>query len=112
MDLNIYDIIQGPIISDKAQKINADLKKLVLKVHPKSNKPLVKEAIEKLFNVKVDSIKILVRKGKLRKAGKKIVQGKLEKRAIVTLKEGYSVDLFGHAGAGKSVIEPQQQQAA
>lgn len=107
MDLNIYDIIQGPVISDKAQEINAELKKLVLKVHPKSNKPLVKEAIEKLFNVKVDNIRILVRKGKLRKAGKRVIQGKLEKRAIVTLKEGYSVDLFGHAGEGKTVVKPQ-----
>ena len=106
MDLNIYDIIKGPIISDKAQRVNTNLKKLVLKVHPKSNKPLVKEAIEKLFNVKVDSVRIIVRKGKLKKFGKTTFKGKLEKRAIITLKEGYTVDLFGQAG-GKPVVEAQ-----
>lgn len=96
MDLSIYNIIQGPIISDKAQKLNDKLKKLELKVHPKSNKPLVKEAIEKLFDVKVDNVRIIVRKGKLRKLGKRVIKGKTEKRAIVTLKAGYTVDLFGH----------------
>lgn len=99
MDLSIYDIIRGPVISDKAQEVNSDLKKLVLEVHPKSNKPLIKEAIEKLFNVKVDNVRVLLRKGKFRKAGKKVIVGKLEKRAIVTLKEGYTVDLFGHSGS-------------
>ncbi len=95
MDLTIYDIIQKPIVSEKAQDINIDLNRLVLKVHPKANKPLIKEAMEKLFNVKVEKINILVRKGKLRRVGRMQVQGRTEKRAIVTLKEGYTIDLFG-----------------
>lgn len=99
MDLTIYDIIQGPVISDKAQKLNTTFQKLVLKVHPHSNKPLIKEAIEKLFNVKVDNVRVMVRKGKLRRVGKFEVQGKLQKKAVVTLKEGYTIDLFGHQGA-------------
>lgn len=107
MDLSIYDIIKGPVVSDKAQKVNSSLKKLVLTVHPHSNKPLVKEAIEKLFNVKVDNIRIVVRKGKTKRAGKRIIVGKLQKRAIVTLKEGYTVDLFGHSGS-QSVVDSQE----
>ncbi len=106
MRLSIYEIIKGPVVSDKAQKINADLKKLVLKVHPKSNKPLIKEAIEKLFNVKVDKIRVNSRKGKTRKFKRMTFVGNLEKRAIITLKEGYTLDLFGHGRAG-AAVEPQ-----
>lgn len=103
MDLTIYDIIRGPVISDKAYKLNKILKKLVLSVHPHANKKLVAEAIEKLFNVKVDSVRIMNRKGKNRKVRRTLtVQGPLDKRAFVTLKEGYSLDLFEQAGAGVS----------
>lgn len=107
MDLNIYDIIQGPVVSDKAQRVNTVLKKLVLKVHPKSNKPLIKEAIETLFKVKVDKIQVLNRKGKVRRVGRMVINGKLEKRAVVTLKEGYQVDLFGQTVSEKPVTESQ-----
>jgi len=110
MDLTIYDVIQGPVISDKAYKLNKQLKKLVLKVHPHANKVLVADALQKLFNVQVDSVAILVRKGKgkrIRKTNQKTV-GSLEKRAIVTLKEGYALDLFEQAQAEA----PTQQQPA
>lgn len=46
MDLTIYDIILGPVISDKAYDLNKNLKKLVLNVHPQANKPLIAEAIK------------------------------------------------------------------
>lgn len=100
MDLTIYDIIQGPVITDKAYRLNRDLKKLVLWVHPKANKPLIKEAFEKLFNVKIANIRILVRMGKVRRVGRKIVEGAARKKAIITLAEGYSLDLFDQSGSG------------
>lgn len=100
MDLTIYDIIQKAVVSEKAQLINANMNTLVLKVHPKANKPLIKEAVEKLFNLKVEKVRVLVRKGKVRKVGRMVVQGRTEKRAIVTLKEGYTIDLFGTAKPG------------
>src|SRR3989338_170937 len=95
MDLSIYEIIKGPVLSDKAQKLNALLQRLVLNVHPQANKPMVKEAIEKLFNVKVDNVRIVVRKGKRRLVNRKIaVHGKLQKKAIVKLKPGYELNMF------------------
>jgi large subunit ribosomal protein L23 len=98
MDLSIYDIIQGPIISDKAYKLNKKFKKLVLKVHPHSNKVLVKEALERLFSVKVDKVNMSTRKGKHKRLRGKSFTGSLVKKAIVTLAEGYSLDLFDQAG--------------
>lgn len=103
MDLSIYDIIVGPVISEKAYKLNKLYKKLKLKVHPKANKPMVKEAIEKLFSVKVDKINIIVRKGKNRKVRGRAITGKLVKRAIVTLAAGYSLD-FMDQGGGSQVV--------
>lgn|SRR3990167_5284122 len=101
MALSIYDIIKSALISEKAQKINADHDKLVLSIHPKSNKPLVKEAIEKLFDVKVENIRIIVRKGKNRKVGKNKVTDNLQKKAVVKLKPGYTLDLFGNSEAAQ-----------
>ncbi len=98
MDLSIYDIIIGPVISDRAYKLNKLFKKLALKVHPHANKPLVKEALEKLFNVKVDKVNIVVRKGKVTKVRGELSTGKLSKRAIVTLAEGYSFDFMDQSG--------------
>jgi len=100
MDLTIYDVILGPVITEKAYELNKILKKLVLKVHPHANKPLIKEALEKLFDVKVKSVNISVRKGKMRKVSRRQVQGPLIKKAFVTLAEGYSLDLLDQAGAG------------
>ena len=106
MDLSIQDIIRGAVVSGKAQQINSSQKKLVLKIHPSANKPMVKDAIEKLFEVKVSKVRILNRKGKNRLVRRRMVTGPLEKRAIVTLKEGYQVDVFGQAEVGTSDSSP------
>ncbi|MCA9769995.1 50S ribosomal protein L23 [Candidatus Dependentiae bacterium] len=97
MDLSIYNVIIGPVISDKAYRLNKKLEQLVLKVHPKANKPLVKTAIERLFNVKVQKVNVSVDKGKNRRSRRKIITGKTVKKAFVTLKEGYTLDLFNQA---------------
>lgn len=109
MDLSLQDIIQGAVVSSKAQLINAEQRKLVLRVHPAANKILVKEAIEKLFEVKVLKIRILNRKGKNRFVKRRKVAGSLEKRAIITLKEGYQVDVFGQSEVGTSDASTRQE---
>lgn len=105
MDLSIYDIIAGPVISDKAYKLNKKYKKLALKIHPHANKPMVKEALEKLFKVKVDKVCIVVRKGKNKRVRGIATTGRLNKRAIVTLADGYSLDLMDQAGG--HVVQPE-----
>lgn len=98
MELTIHDIIKGPVISDKAYKSNTQNNKLVLVVHIDANKPMVKLALEKLFNVKVKSVRTLVLKYKAASLNRKrrVASPKIkeEKRAIVTLADGYSLDLF------------------
>jgi len=97
MDLTLYDIIKGPRITQKAYRLNQKDKKLVLEVHPEANKPQVAEALKKLFNVEAEKIGIVVVKGKKRRAGRFFTMGKKRKKAIITLKEGQSIDLMGLA---------------
>ncbi len=108
MDLTIYDIIRGPIVTDKAYKLN-NKKQLVVEVHVAADKKRIKEALERLFDVKVADIRTIVRKGKKRLVGKRYeVTGKTTKKAIISLKEGYSIDMFGQQVAGVSSSDTNQ----
>jgi large subunit ribosomal protein L23 len=111
MDLSIYDIIIGPVISASAQEKNMKLKQLVLKVHMQANKPLVALAIKTLFGAEVENVRILIRKGKRKRVpGKRITTvGSKEKRAIVTLKDGASLNLFDQSGHVPAAQEVQEQ---
>lgn len=87
-----YDIIVSPVITEKATNLT-EQNKVVFRVAPKATKPQIKEAVEKLFDVKVTGVNTLVTKGK-----KKIFRGLRGqrsdvKKAIVTLAEGETIDV-------------------
>ncbi|WP_375454424.1 50S ribosomal protein L23 [uncultured Methylobacterium sp.] len=87
-----YDIIVAPVITEKATNLT-EQNKVVFRVAPKATKPQIKEAVEKLFDVKVTAVNTLVTKGK-----KKIFRGMRGqrsdvKKAIVTLAEGDAIDV-------------------
>ena len=92
--MKINDILKRPIITEKTSNL---LKKgyYAFEVDVRANKFQIKEAIEKLFNVKVDKIKTLKRKGKTKRRGKRLTEVKLSDRKIayVKLKKGH-IDLF------------------
>ena len=100
MAIKIYDVIRGPVLTEKASKLVNQRKKVVLKVHPHANKKLVAEAIYKIFDVEVKSVNILNRPGKKRRSGKKTFVGSSQKRAIITLKDDESFDKLTKTGAG------------
>ena len=112
--LTWYDIIKGPVISDKAYKLNQNERQLVLEVHPFANKPQIKEAIEKLFNVKVKELRTLIRKKSSLRATQKRYNAtpsiRKSKVAYVTLAEGYSLNLFEQPGVSQAQ-ETQQAKA-
>ena len=98
LNLNVHEIIKGPVVSEKATLLNQKLRKLVLTVHPQANKMQIKEALQRLFNVKVEKVNTLNRVGKSRRVRRTIIEGSTTKRVFVTLKEGYSIDIFGQSG--------------
>jgi large subunit ribosomal protein L23 len=87
-----YDIIVAPVVTEKAT-LASEHNKVLFKVAAKATKPQIKEAVEKLFDVKVKSVNTHLRKGKV-KAFKGTVGEQSEvKRAIVTLEEGHKIDV-------------------
>ena len=90
---NYRDIIKAPVITEKSTAIASDEKSYVFKVDPKANKIEIKEAIEKIFNVKVTSIRTMNVKPKKRRVGRYTGLTNRSKKAIVTLAEGQTIDL-------------------
>ena len=87
-----YDIILSPVITEKAT-IASEQNKVTFKVAGSATKPQIKEAVEKLFDVKVKSVNTLTRKGKTRMFRNIRGQRSDVKRAIVTLEEGHKIDV-------------------
>jgi len=90
------DIILSPVVSEKSYSLIDD-GKYTFVVDPRSNKTEIKLAIEKIFNVKVDSVNTLNRTGKTRRTKFGTGKRKDTKRAIVTLKSG-TIDIFTAVG--------------
>ena len=92
IDPRHYDIIVAPVVTEKAT-MASEHNKVVFKVASKATKPQIKEAVEKLFDVKVKSVNTLVRKGKFKRARGMAGYQSDVKKAIVTLAEGHRIDV-------------------
>ena len=91
-DPSHYDVIMSPVITEKSTNAS-EHNKVVFKVRPDATKPQIKDAVEKLFDVKVKSVNTLVRKGKVKAFKNTIGTQSNTKRAIVTLEEGHRIDV-------------------
>jgi large subunit ribosomal protein L23 len=87
-----YDVILSPIITEKATNAS-ERNQVMFRVAPRATKPQIKEAVEKLFDVKVKSVNTLIRKGKTRTFRGRRGLLSDEKNAIVTLEEGQRIDV-------------------
>lgn len=87
------DIILKPVITEKTTELMEE-NKYVFYVDRRANKPEIKNAIQKLFNVKVDKVRTMNLKGKFRRMGRYEGYKPRRKKAIVTLKEGDSIKIF------------------
>jgi len=87
-----YDIIRSPVITEKAT-LASERNQVIFRVAPDATKPQIKEAVEKLFDVKVKHVNTLIRKGKVRNF--RGMRGQLSdvKKAVVTLEEGHRIDV-------------------
>ena len=87
----IYEVIRNPLVSEKSTYVS-QFNYYVFKVSPKSKKPEIKQAVEKLFNVKVLSVNTLNQNGKIKKF--RNIKGKRPdfKKAFVKLAEGNTID--------------------
>ncbi|MDJ0843186.1 MAG: 50S ribosomal protein L23 [Crocosphaera sp.] len=90
---DLADLVIKPIITEKAT-LQLEQNKYVFDVLPKATKPEIKAAIESLFDVKVTGVNTIRPPRKKRRVGRFIGHKPLYKRAIVTLEEGDSIELF------------------
>ena len=87
-----YDLIIAPVITEKAT-IASERNQVTFKVAKHATKPQIKEAVEKLFDVKVKSVNTHIRKGKVKAVKGSVGEQAEVKRAIVTLEEGHRIDV-------------------
>ncbi len=92
MNTKYLEIVKAPVITEKSAAM-AEKGQYVFKVDPKANKTEIKQAIEKLFNVKVEEISTLNAVPKKRRVGRYSGLTNRTKKAIVRLAEGQTIDL-------------------
>lgn len=91
-DLRHYDVITSPVITEKSTLLS-ESNQVVFNVPKTASKPEIKAAIEALFGVKVTAVNTLVRKGKVRRFRGRPGRQSDQKKAIVTLADGQSIDV-------------------
>jgi len=95
--MRINDVIIAPILTEKATNLVKN-QVYMFEVHLKATKYQIKEVLEKLYSVKISNIRTMVRKGKIRRVGKKMISKKItdKKIAFVKVVKG-KIDIFPQA---------------
>lgn len=88
-----YQIIKSPVISEKTTKA-AEARKYTFEVDRNANKIQIKDAIEELFKVKVTKVNVINGIAKAKRVGKYSGFKPAVSKAIVTLAEGYKIDIY------------------
>ncbi len=91
--MHLYEILRRPLITEKYTALQA-YGKYTFEVAGEANKPQIKQAVEKAFNVKVTSVNVMTVAGKRRRLGRRELPARPWKKAIVTLKPGDKIELF------------------
>ena len=94
MESNPYQIIIKPLITEKGTHQAETLNAYPFQVHAAANKFQIKQAVEKIYNVKVVNVRTANRKGKPRRRGRTIGFTSHWKKAVVVLDENSRIDLF------------------
>ena len=92
IDARHYDVILAPHITEKST-LASENNAVVFKVSNDATKPQIREAVEALFDVKVTGVNTIVTKGKVKRWRGKPYRRNDMKKAIVTLKDGDSIDV-------------------
>ncbi len=103
--MDIYHIVKRPLVTEKgthqaSQSYDATNHSrarggsYAFEVHRQASKPMIKQAIEKIYNVKVESVRTSNRKGKRRRVKFKMGTTPAWKKAVVVLRAEHHIDLF------------------
>jgi large subunit ribosomal protein L23 len=95
----LHRIIIAPLISEKTTRLAEKHNQAVFRVLPDARKPEIKAAVEKLFNVKVESVRTLNMQGKRKRFGRFEGRRSDWKKAYVTLAEGQQIEMLAGGAA-------------
>lgn len=90
----VYDIIKRPIVTEKTTAFEGT-NQVVFEVSLDANKHMIRDAVERLFDVKVIRVNTAVMQGKRKRFGQHFGKRSNWKKAIVTLQEGQTIDFYG-----------------
>lgn len=92
--MEMYRIIEKPLVTEKGTDMLASGNWVTFRVNLAANKIEIREAVQKIFNVKVLHVNTQVVQGKRKRFGKTMGQSKSWKKAMVQLKEGEKIEIF------------------
>ena len=90
----LYTTVVRPIVTEKSSAAFQERGEYTFEVHPEATKPQIKRAIEELFGVHVIGVWTSNQRGKTRRVGRTVGQRPHWKKAIVTLREGDTIEVF------------------
>lgn len=91
--LHPYSVVIRPLITEKATLLAGD-RKYAFEVDRRANKNQIRSAVQIAFNVEVTKVNTLNVRGKTRTVGRRVSQTRSWKKAIVTLAEGHTIQIF------------------
>lgn len=89
-----YTIVKKPLVSEKSQALKELANQVTFEVATDANKIEIRQAVEKIFNVRVESVRTLIVRGKERRVGRRQGRQSNWKKAVVTLRKGENIQLF------------------
>lgn len=90
-----HNLIRYPSITEKNTKLRETQNKYVFEVIKDASKPQIKDAVEALFSVTVESVNTILVKGKKKRMGRNVGYRSDWKKAIVKIKDGQTIARFG-----------------
>lgn len=93
--MNQYQVIRRPIITEKGLAAKDERRTLCFEVHPNTTKTEVKEAVQRIFKVKVESVRTASFYGKMRRRGRNVGFSSDWKKAYVKLQPGEKMIEYG-----------------
>ena len=85
---NMYEVIRRPLITEKTTALKETQRSLCFEVHRDASKPEIKKAVETLFGVKVQDVRVANVHGKVKRQGRYVGRRSDWKKAYVVLKQG------------------------
>ena len=90
----VHDIIISPLVTEKSTTQREGQNQYSFKVNKKANKIEIREAVERLFKVKVREVRTATIRGKVKRLGRRSGKRPDWKKAVVTVNEGDRIDFF------------------